>query len=227
MAQNWWEYVAAGLGTGLGFVAGLPVGQPILGAGLGYKIGTDISPGGFQKQDTPEMSLRQPASADITAAAIKQMEAQKRIMGEQVASSIEQERISRAGRGMYSTGAGFAREGDIRQGGMAALSSALAQTGLQAQGLQQQGAALGLQQQMQQAQMLYQKQQTEAQLYGNILEVVLPFFMKKDSDSSRLDLLYEKLLEDALGVRSPLPSMDTGGSPSTPASAWGDVYGSY
>ena len=137
---------------------------------------------------SPEMALRQPLSADITAAGIRNMEAQERLIGGQVSQGIQQDRISRAGRGVYSSGAGFEREQDIRQGGVNALANAMAQTGLQTIGLQQQGAAFDLQAQVLQTQMQYQKQQAENEAWGSVLEAIMTKAWQKPDSNPMMGL---------------------------------------
>lgn len=148
-------------------------------------------------------ALRQSASAGVTAAAVKMMESQKRIINEQVASSIQQERVGRAGRGVYNSGAGFDREQDIRQSGTNALANALAQTGLQAQDIAQRGEALTLQGQIQQGQAQFQKQQAENQMWGDIFNFAMPYIFKADKSGTDSMGQLMKLLELSQGQQTP------------------------
>ena len=168
---------------------------PWLAGPLGGSLIKQQNYQGKLDRTAPEMALRQPLSADITAAGIANMEAQERLIGGQVSGAIQQDRISRAGRGVYSSGAGFEREQDIRQGGVNALANAMAQTGLQTIGLQQQGiglqqqgAAFDLQAQIAQTQMQYQKQQIENEAWGSMLEAMMTQAWKQPESNPMMSL---------------------------------------
>lgn len=180
---NWWELLGAGLGTGvgggLGFLVGGPAGAKV-GAGLGYAAGTGISPGGYWNTEQPTAQpLRGVDSAGITAAAMQEMDAARRVMARRTADDITAMRPQFAQRGAFQSGARERTERGIRENYAGRLADALAGISLESQGLQQQGRGLDMQMALSETQLGINKQMMENQMIDSVLEVGLPFALER------------------------------------------------
>jgi hypothetical protein len=172
-----------------------------MGPLLGPMIKQEIYETKLGRYDANEAALRQPESTGLTAAAVKQMEAQQRIMQQSVGSAIEQARVSAGQRGMYTSGEMLTKEEDIRQRGMTGLSSALANIGLQSEGLKQQGQYMDIQTAMQETQMMIQKQQQEAAMIEQTVSTMLPMLMQRfGQQASTPEMSMDQPLDDLLGL---------------------------
>lgn len=189
---NWWELLGTGAGMAVGGTAGFLLGGPggaVAGAGLGASIGQQISPGGFWTEgQTAATPLLQPESAGVTAAALKEMEAARNMMRQEIGTGIQGIRQRFGQAGTFQSGARGRAEDVARQQGLRSLSGAFAGIELEAVRARQQGAATNLALQMQEAQMLWQKEMQENAMITSLITTALPFFMKSGQTDPSLSL---------------------------------------
>lgn len=182
---NWWEALGTGVGGTLGGIGGFLVGGPagaIAGAGLGANIGQQISPGGFWNPNAvqPE-ALPQTASAGVTAAALREMEAASSIIRRDVGTGVQAIRNRFGQAGTFQSGARGRAEDVFRQQGIGRLSDALAGIELEAIRARQSGQVNTIALQMQEAQFAWQKRQMENQMLTDIVSTGLQFILPKAS----------------------------------------------
>ena len=186
---NWWEALGAGVGTAAGAGLGLLVGQPVAGAALGFSIGTSVSPGGFWNEDQGNAEpLRGVESAGVTAAAIKEMQAARNIMRQEIGTGVQSINQRFAQAGTFQSGARGRAEDQFRQQGLGRLSDAFAGIELEAIRARQSGAASTMALQMQEAQFAWQKREQENAMIRTLVTTALPFFMKQDTPDASLSL---------------------------------------
>lgn len=173
-----------------------------LGPILGPALQQQMYGARLDEANADAAALRPTASAGITAAAEKEMEAQQRIMRQEVGSAIEQSRIGYGQRGMYSSGARLGREQDIRQQGMGALATALAGIGLKAEGVRQQGQYMDTQTAMMETQLARQKQEADVASIDQIVSVILPMLLQK-GEGTDVPILDPQAELDSLGFGQP------------------------
>lgn len=147
------------------------LGQEALGMHLEGQVG--------QQRQADATALRQPDSAGITAAAMKEMEAARNIMRQEVGSGIQTIRQGFGQAGTFQSGARFARESEFRQQGLQSLANSFAGIELDAIQARQSGAANQLALQMQEANFAWQKRQQENAMISSLVSTALPFFMDK------------------------------------------------
>lgn len=177
---NWWELLGGLGGMAVGGTAGFLLGGPggaKVGAGLGYGIGTGVSPGGYWNE--PQAGpLKGVESADITKAALTEMEAARSTMARQASYDIQRMRPQYGGAGVYQSGARERMEMGVRERYAGQLGTALAGISIESQRAQaaiQQGDIATA---MQQSELAWRKQAAEQQMFGAILEAALPYMLK-------------------------------------------------
>ncbi len=147
------------------------VGQKALNINLG---------GQLQRQRADAAPLRGVESAGITAAALKEMEAARNIMRQEIGTGVQNIRQRFGQAGTFQSGARGRAEDAFRQQGLGRLSDAFAGIELEAIRARQAGATSTIALQMQEAQFAWNKRQAENAMITQLVTTALPFFMKQD-----------------------------------------------
>lgn len=155
------------------------LGQEALGMHLESQVGA---------QRANADPLRGVESAGITAAAIKEMEAARNIMRQEIGTGVQSINQRFAQAGTFQSGARGRAEDQFRQQGLGRLSDAFAGIELEAIRARQSGAASTIALQMQEAQFAWQKRAQENAMITSLVSTALPFIMKQGAPDAGLSL---------------------------------------